>query len=55
MLRSRSRGGLDEDEDAYLVPSDWEDDADDDDWGVGGGTAAAKRARERLGKLNEVN
>lgn len=50
----RSRGGLDEDEDAYLVPSDWEDDADDEDYGTGGGTAAAKRARERLGKLNEV-
>ncbi|CAM9474970.1 unnamed protein product, partial [Sphacelaria rigidula] len=49
----RSRGGLDEDEDAYLVPSDWEDDADDEDYGTGGGTAAAKRARERLGKLNE--
>lgn len=47
----RSRGEFDEDEDAYLVPSDWEDDGDDDDWGTG---TAARRARDRLGKLNEV-
>lgn len=50
--RVRSRGDLDEDEDAYLVPSDWEDEADDNDWGAG---SAARRARDRLGKLSEVS
>lgn len=47
----RNRGDLDEDEDAYLVPSDWEDDGDDEDWG--GGTAA-KRARDLERSLKEV-
>lgn len=47
----RNRGDLDEDEDAYLVPSDWEDDGDDEDWG--GGTAA-KRARDLERNLKEV-
>lgn len=47
----RNRGDLDEDEDAYLVPSDWEDDGDDEDWG--GGTAG-KRAKEREKNLIEV-
>lgn len=47
----RSRGDLDEDDDAYLVPSDWEDEGDDDDWGSG---ATARRAKERLAKLSQV-
>ena len=42
---------MDEDEDAYLVPSDWEDDGDDEDWG--GGTAA-KKARDLERNLKEV-
>ena len=49
---NRNRGGYDDD--AYLVPSDWEDDGDDEDWGNGSG-AAGKRARDREKDLLQVH
>lgn len=50
--RSRGGGGFDDDEDAYLVPSDWEDDGDDEDWNTGG--TSGRRARDLQKNLTEV-
>lgn len=50
--RNRGGGGFDDDEDAYLVPSDWEDDADDEDWNAGG--TSGRRARDLQKNLTEV-
>lgn len=41
-----------EDEDAYLVPSDWEDDGDDEDWNAGG--TSGRRARDLQKNLTAV-
>lgn len=50
-----NRSRREHDDDAYLVPSDWEDDdMNDDDWGSGTG-AAGKRARDRERALIQVN
>eukprot|EP00903_Cladosiphon_okamuranus_P009613 g9151.t1 len=42
--RNRGGGVYEEDEDAYLVPSDWEDDGEDEDWDAGG--TSGRRARD---------
>lgn len=50
--RNRGGGAYHEDEDAYLVPSDWEDDGDDEDWEAGG--TSARRARDLQKNLTAV-
>lgn len=52
VIGNRSR--REHDDDAYLVPSDWEDDDINDDWDSGTG-AAGKRARDRERALIQVN